>query len=114
MASSSEPQPSSGVEEVIRDEIRRNGPITFHRFVELCLYHPQFGYYNAAKIRLGKEGDFYTSAHTSPVFGRLLARHVYNIWLRSGSPPRFHLIELGAGEGLLASELLAFTRLRFP
>lgn len=114
IAMPSEPQHSSAILHIIHDEIRRTCGITFHRFVELCLYHLELGYYNVQQSRLGKEGDFFTSAHTAPVFSRLLARHLYGAWRLSGSPPRFELIELGPGEGLLAAELLAFTQVRFP
>ena len=37
--------------EVIAAEIRRNGPIPFRRFMEVALYHPQYGYYRRAPIR---------------------------------------------------------------
>lgn len=99
---------------MIRAEIRRRGRITFHRFMELCLFHPQLGYYNSGKVRLGKAGDFYTSAHTAPVFARILARHWERLWNRLGQPSCWELIELGPGDGLFASELLSFIRRRFP
>lgn len=113
MTTPSESQRSSPLVEIIHDEIRRTGGMTFHRFVDLCLYHASFGYYNAQKSRLGKEGDFFTSAHAAPVFARLLARHVYRWWTRTGCPPGFELVELGPGDGLFAAELLAFIHLRF-
>ncbi len=99
---------------VIRDLIRASGPITFHRFMEQCLYHPQHGYYNAGKVRLGAAGDFYTSAHVAPVFARILSRHFQRTWVSLGRPPTFHLVELGPGDGLLASELLSRIGQRFP
>ena len=34
-----------GTVAAIRAEIRSSGPITFARFMELALYHPEFGYY---------------------------------------------------------------------
>jgi SAM-dependent MidA family methyltransferase len=99
---------------VIQDEIRASGRISFHRFMELCLYHPQHGYYCSERVRLGKLGDFYTSAHTAPVFGRILARRLERAWRERGEPSRFELIELGPGDGQLACELLSWIEQRFP
>jgi len=116
----SETPPPSGIagsiEDQIRGEIRRSesGSITFHRFMQLCLYHPQYGYYNSQKTRLGKAGDFYTSAHCAPVFARLLARHLERSWDQFGRPSGFDLIELGPGDGLFATELLSFLHGRLP
>ncbi len=114
MAMSSEQPPRPGIPEIIRSEIVRLGRIPFHRFMELALYHPQFGYYSSDQVRLGKSGDFYTSAHTAPVFARILARHLEGSWHGCGEPSRFDLIELGPGDGLLASELLSWIGSRFP
>ena len=59
----------------IRAEIARaGGRITFERFMELALYHPQHGYYTAGKQRIGKAGDFFTSVSVGPLFGRILAQ----------------------------------------
>ena len=99
---------------VIRDLIRASGPIPFHRFMELCLYHPQHGYYNSGRVRLGAAGDFYTSAHVTPVFARILARHFQRTWVSLGRPSTFDLVEMGPGDGLLASELLSRIGQRFP
>ena len=99
---------------VIRDLIRASGPITFHRYMELCLYHPQHGYYNSGRVRLGAAGDFYTSAHVTPVFARILARHFQRTWVLLGRPSTFDLVEMGPGDGLLASELLSRIGQRFP
>src|SRR2546430_67258 len=100
--------------EILQNEIRASGPMTFHCFMDLCLYHPQHGYYNSGKVSLGKAGDFFTSAHAGPVFARLLARHLYRSWSDAGRPPRFDFTELGAGDGSLAYELLSWTGERFP
>jgi len=99
---------------ILREEIRARGPIPFARFMELCLYHSQFGYYNSARTKLGAAGDFYTSAHVAPVFARILARHWERLWQRRGSPARFDLVELGPGDGTLARELLRWVREASP
>ena len=61
--------------ERIAEEIRRAGPIPFSRYMELCLYEPELGYYSRAREQFGKAGDFYTASDVHAVFGRLLARH---------------------------------------
>jgi len=99
---------------LLREEIRRSGPLSFYRFMELCLYHPQHGYYVSGRRKLGAGGDFYTSAHLAPVLARLLAQHLERLWNILGRPARFDLVELGPGDGSLASELLPWARYRFP
>src|SRR3990172_3104266 len=99
---------------ILRAEIQSRGPMTFHRFMELCLYHPVHGYYNSPRQKLGAQGDFYTSAHVAPIFSRLLAPPFYNLLMKHGSTARFDLIELGPGDGLLAENLLSWTSQSFP
>ncbi|MSO19708.1 MAG: hypothetical protein EXQ56_04480 [Acidobacteria bacterium] len=100
---------------ILRDEIRAaGGAITFARFMELCLYHPQLGYYNSERVKLGRQGDFYTNMHMGPVFARILARHFESVWDALGKPVRFDLVELGPGDGQFARELLPWIARRFP
>jgi len=100
---------------ILREEIRAaGGRITFARFMELCLYHPQHGYYNTERVKLGARGDFYTNAHVAPVFARLLARHFELLWNELGRADRFDLVELGPGDGQFAAELLPWIAKRFP
>ena len=61
---------------LIRDEILRGGPMPFRRFMELALYHPEYGYYRRARDPFGKEGDFYTAEQVQPVFGVLVAARI--------------------------------------
>ena len=98
---------------ILEQEIRARGAIPFTRFMELCLYHPQHGYYNSERVKLGAAGDFYTSAHVRPVFARILARHWERLWRDLGRPARFDLVELGPGDGALAREVLEWVRQAF-
>ena len=86
----------------IRDEIRRDGPITFARFMELAVYDPDGGYYRAGTARPGGDGDFLTAPETHPIFGAALARGLVEVWERLGRPDPFMLREYGAGTGTLA------------
>ena len=76
----------SGLRQVIEQEIRERGPIPFSRYMELCLYHPELGYYSRNASQFGKAGDFYTSSDVHAVFGRLLARQFDEMWRVLGSP----------------------------
>jgi len=82
--------------------------------MELCLYHPELGYYSRAQEQFGKTGDFYTSSDVHAVFGRLLARQFEEMWRVLSSPPQIDLIELGPGRGLFASDVLGCVARQFP
>jgi SAM-dependent MidA family methyltransferase len=90
----------------IEQEIHECGPIPFSRYMELCLYDPELGYYSRNAEQFGKAGDFYTSSDVHKVFGRLLARQFEEMWRALDSPGRIELIELGPGRGLFAQDVL--------
>ena len=70
----------------IEQAIRERGPIPFSRYMEICLYDPELGYYSRDAEQFGKAGDFYTSSDVHAVFGRLLARQFEELWRVLGSP----------------------------
>ncbi len=86
-----------------RDIALQGGWIPFSRFMELALYAPGLGYYSAGARKFGAAGDFVTAPEISPLFGRTLARQIAEIMVHS-TP---HIIELGAGSGQLAVDVLA-------
>src|SRR5216117_3443615 len=100
--------------EKIEQEIHERGPIPFSRYMELCLYDPELGYYSRNVEQFGKAGDFYTSSDVHAVFGRLLARQFDEMWRVLGAPPRIEIVELGPGRGLFAQDVLAWSEKRFP
>lgn len=100
--------------QIIEQEIGEHGPIPFSRYMELCLYHPDLGYYSRNAEQFGKAGDFYTSSDVNAVFGRLLARQFDEIWRALGSPAQIEILELGAGRGLFAQDVLAWSEKKFP
>lgn len=77
--------------------------------MELALYHPEHGYYEQNVSQVGKAGDFFTSVSVGSVFGELLAE-CFLKWMRSTANPtssgRFHLVEAGAHDAKLASDIL--------
>jgi SAM-dependent MidA family methyltransferase len=88
--------------EVLAAEIRRGGPVSFRRFMEVALYHPECGYYRRARDPFGKEGDFFTAEQIQPVFGILMAARVRQLYREMGEPRSFTVVELGAGRQEMA------------
>ncbi len=95
-------------------EIREHGPIPFSRYMELCLYDAEFGYYSRSAGQFGKAGDFYTSSDVHAVFGRLMARQFEEMWRVLGSPASIVVRELGPGRGLFAQDVLDWSEKKFP
>jgi len=98
----------------IEQEIRERGPIPFSRYMELCLYDLEHGYYSRNAEQFGKAGDFYTSSDVHKVFGRLLARQFEEMWRALGSSEHIDLIEFGPGRGLFAQDVLDWSEKKFP
>src|SRR3954471_3009310 len=98
--------------QLISDKIRESGPISFAEFMDLSLYHPEFGYYAGATQRSGRAGDFFTSVDVGSVFGELLAKQFSEMWRLLNaiddrhSPAEFDLVEAGAGNGRLSRDVL--------
>jgi SAM-dependent MidA family methyltransferase len=97
--------------ELLREEIEREGPLTFARFMQRALYEPGLGYYAGSALRPSRSGDFVTAPELKPVFGHALARQLHELWQRLAEPESFVLREYGAGRGALASALLDGLRL---
>jgi SAM-dependent MidA family methyltransferase len=104
----------SQLRQTIEQEILTRGPIPFSRYMELCLYDPDLGYYSRNAEQFGKAGDFYTSSDVHAVFGRLLARQFDEMWRALGAPEKIELIELGPGRGLFAQDVLGWSEKKFP
>ena len=87
--------------------IRDQGPLTVAAFMEMALYHPELGYYTRAPRRTGRAGDFYTSVDVGPQFGALLAAQIEEMRrLHAAGSSGFDLVEVGAGNGQLARDVL--------
>ena len=91
--------------EVIRQRIRREGPLPFATYADLALYHPEFGYYTRADQRSGRRGDFITSVDFGTSLGTLLAAQCSEMWKHLDSE-HFDLVEAGAGNGRLSRCIL--------
>ena len=84
--------------------------ISFAEYMELALYHPDYGYYNSGITKIGKQGDFFTSSSLGKDFGELLGIQLKQMWHNLDCPNPFYLIEMGGGNGELARDILNFFR----
>jgi SAM-dependent MidA family methyltransferase len=122
---------------VIDDLVRERGPMTVAAFMDLALYHAEFGYYARAAQRSGRAGDFFTSVDVGAIFGDLLEIQVAEMASLLESPvsskshessespkspesqipnpeSHFDLVEAGAGNGRLSADMLRAARRRHP
>jgi SAM-dependent MidA family methyltransferase len=109
----SEPE-NKELREILVARIQSQERISFAEFMGLALYHPRHGYYNSSREIIGPEGDYFTSPGIHPIFGKLLARQLSQMWEILGRPSPFFLIEIGAGNGLLCADILSHSRDFFP
>lgn len=88
--------------------------ITFAQFMELVLYDVRDGYYATKAVDIGAQGDFFTSPHLGTDFGELLAIQFAQMWEIMGQPVPFTLVEMGAGQGILAADILKYLYKNYP
>ncbi|MBW4632400.1 MAG: class I SAM-dependent methyltransferase [Iphinoe sp. HA4291-MV1] len=88
--------------------------ITFAQYMDMVLYHSELGYYSTKAVNLGKHGDFFTSVHLGADFGELLAVQFFQMWEIFGRSVPFSLVEMGAGQGLLALDILKYIQQQYP
>ena len=100
-------EPTPDVE--IRRRIASNGPITFAEFMEVALYHPNGGYYTHDR-QDATYRDYYTSPSVHPAFSALIAVHLETMWKALDEPAPFHVVEMGAGRGLMALDIAEYVR----
>lgn len=95
------------VQQILDAHLQR---ITFANYMDTVLYHPQYGYYSKQNLDIGKQGDFFTSVSLGKDFGELLAIAFYDMWQILECPYEFTLVEMGAGTGLLAKDILEYIK----
>ncbi|MEH2475398.1 NADH dehydrogenase [ubiquinone] 1 alpha subcomplex assembly factor 7 [Nitrobacteraceae bacterium AZCC 2161] len=104
---------TSPLQDEIKKLIKSAGPMPVWRYMQLCLTHPQYGYY-VSRDPLGREGDFTTAPEVSQMFGELLGLWSASVWRAIGSPPFLNLIELGPGRGTMMADALRALRVLPP
>lgn len=92
----------------------RDARLSFAEFMDLALYHPQYGYYSSGIVEIGAQGDYFTSPSLGADFGELLAEQFHQMWQTLGCPEPFVLVEMGAGQGLLAGDILNYLQCYYP
>ena len=99
----------------IRHEIEQSNSnsITFRRYMEMALYQPNLGYYVAGTHKIGEQGDFITAPEISSLFSQCVAnqcaetlKEVNIKQSRSNESNRGNILELGAGSGKMACDIL--------
>jgi len=103
----------SPLQSEIKKLIKSSGPMPVWRYMELCLKHPEHGYY-VSRDPLGREGDFTTAPEVSQMFGELLGLWAASLWRTMGSPSLLRLIELGPGRGTMMADALRAVRVLPP
>ena len=88
--------------------IQSNGPMSVEKYMDLCLYDPDHGYYRV-RNGIGTIGDFVTSPELSQLFGELIGLWLAQVWVDQGKRQPFALVELGPGRGTLMSDILKST-----
>ena len=98
----------SNLVDLIKERIKETPEkrVTFAQLMDWALYEPNLGYYETRALKIGSQGDFFTSSHLGHDFGELLAEQFAETWQILGCPVPFYLVEMGAGQGILAADIL--------
>lgn len=105
----SQPSQPSPLLDLIRTRIAQDGPMDMAEYMALCLGHPQHGYY-MTRDPFGAAGDFTTAPEISQLFGEMIGVWLADLWIKSGSPSEFILLEVGAGRGTLMADIMRATK----
>ena len=95
--------------EIIIQRIGTEGPLSFHDFMEMCLYYPGKGYYTSASNKIGKSGDYYTTSNITSLFGAMIGKQLEEMWVILGKK-EFYVVEYGAGTGMLCDDIISFVK----
>ena len=100
------------LKDFLLEEFHSSGPIRFDVFMRQCLYHPEFGYYTSGRVKIGREGDFFTNPCVHPIFGWTFAHFVLKRMEGEDEgkilPSQCDFVELGGGEGHFAADFLSY------
>ena len=114
------PTPSADAQAASRELSRRiaerieatGGWLPFFDFMDMALHLPGLGYYAGGSQKFGEAGDFVTAPELTPLFGQALAAQVAEVLAAVANNvagavlPAPTLLEVGAGSGRLAADLL--------
>ncbi|OCT17118.1 hypothetical protein A8709_24345 [Paenibacillus pectinilyticus] len=106
-----------GVVSALKEAIKTaaNQRIPFQTYMEICLYQETYGYYRNDQIKIGKQGDFYTSSSIGTVMGEMVASYISKDLQQSiRMPASIQLVEWGGGNGRMALQILDELKSSFP
>ncbi len=92
--------------EILKALNASGGKITFREYMEMCLYG-RGGYYSSGTVKFG---DYFVTSPSfmSPHFGEAVAQQLSYMWEHMGKPLNFRVVEMGAGNGVLAFDILSW------
>jgi len=93
-------------------KLKKNFNLSLDQFINHSLYDKKSGYY-MKKNPFGKMGDFITAPNISRLFSEMISIWTIAFWQSLGSPKKFNLIELGAGNGEMMKDIIE-TLQNFP
>ena len=93
-------------------KLEKEHKIPLDKFIDYCLYDERNGYY-MKKNPFGISGDFTTAPNISRLFSEMIAIWTISYWESLGSPKKFNLIELGAGNGEMMKVMIESFK-KFP
>ena len=98
---------------IIKDRIKQENGLSFRDFMDIALYYPELGYYTSKEQKIGGYGDFFTSSELDKAFGNLLAEQFVEIFNKLNKES-FKIVEIGAGKGYLAHDILEHLKNKYP
>ena len=101
---------------VIKEKIKTSEKksISFYDYMDLALYHPEWGYYSKEKQKVGKQGDFYTNSSVGSIFGETLASVIAEMAKEIPHSNQVKMVEMGGGTGELMKHILDEWQTIFP
>ena len=86
-------------------KLKKNLSLPLDKFINYSLYDKKSGYY-MKKDPFGYTGDFITAPNISRLFSEMISIWTISFWQSLGSPKKFNLIELGAGNGEMMKDII--------
>lgn len=91
---------------IIQEILKEKTYLSISSFINLALYHPEFGYYQK-KNPFGMGGDFVTSPQISSLFNEVISLFfIYQFKKNWKEGKKIHFLELGAGNGFFIKDFL--------
>ncbi len=90
-------------QEIIKNIQLNDNWLSFCNYMDMALYHPNYGYYTSGTRKIGYDGDFITAPELGSLFAFSLANQMRPILTNH---PHYNILEFGAGSGKLCLNLL--------